>query len=592
MKILKRISLFALSGIMALSLGACSSKNAEEEQKKFDSFMEKQFVETMQKDYISMHTLIEHPEKYGINTSKVKVSLGERADIESQHKAAKAAAKTWEEFNKFDRDSLTDEQKVTYDSFKFQETLNQELNNKKFDYYQQLFASISGIHFQLPTLFSDWELRNEQDVKDLITLVKDVRPYVIDTLSYTREQADKGLLMTNLDEVKKYCDGILKNGTQSAVLSSMYKNIDAVKLDTKKATAYKKQLKEAFTSSFLPAYEDISKAMATFKKQKQNNEEGLAKFPKGKEYYALLLQQNIGSNKKVEDVKKMAETNYQTHLQSLQKTMMANLNLMKVFASGKYPTTKFKSYEEILAYISKQFTDDFPTVKDLKYHIRDVNEEIASSTGVAAYFNIPAIDGNGIKQLRVNPKSSDITSVPTYATVAHEGFPGHMFQYGYMYENVKSLYQKTLAQSNAYTEGYAVYAQYYAYKYLKDVDSAFLSAYKDNELAAYNAIIAADIGIHYEGWSLQKFTEYLTSKGIVLDDANAKSQYNQLQANPCAFEPYYVGYEEINAMKEKAQKELGDKFEDKAFHTALLKSGAVPFSVVENNVNAYIESNK
>ena len=66
---------------------------------------------------------------------------------------------------------------------------------------------------------------------------------------------------------------------------------------------------------------------------------------------------------------------------------------------------------------------DFPEVKNLKYNIKDINEEIASDSGVAAYFNIPSIDGDSIKQLRVNPKSSDIKSLSTYSTVSHEGFP-------------------------------------------------------------------------------------------------------------------------------------------------------------------------
>lgn len=48
---------------------------------------------------------------------------------------------------------------------------------------------------------------------------------------------------------------------------------------------------------------------------------------------------------------------------------------------------------------------DFPEVKNLKYNIKDINEEIASDSGVAAYFNIPSIDGDSVKQLRVNPKA-------------------------------------------------------------------------------------------------------------------------------------------------------------------------------------------
>ena len=416
---------------------------------------------------------------------------------------------------------------------------------------------------------------------------------IIDSASdLTKEQADKGLLMTNLDDVKKYCDGILKKGENSAILTSMYQNIDTLKLSKTKAESYKKQLKQAFTTSFLPAYQDISDLMKDLKKSGKNNDIGLAKFENGKAYYALLLQKSIGSNKSVDDIKKMMNTSFNTHLQNLQGIVINNLDIVKKITENKLPVTSFKSYDEILSYIKTQIPNDFPSVKELKYNIKAINDEIASSSGVAAYFNIPPLDGDGTKQLRVNPKTGAINKIQTYSTVAHEGFPGHMFQYSFMYENQQNLFRNACIDSSAYVEGYAVYAQYYAYNYLKDIDQNLLLALKENELASYNMIILADIGIHYEGWSLKDFKDHFNAIGFQLSDHDAMVQYSQLQANPCAFEPYYVGYEEIASLKEKAVKKLGDAFDDKAFHTALLKSGVAPFNVVEENINAYIEKGK
>lgn len=294
----------------------------------------------------------------------------------------------------------------------------------------------------------------------------------------------------------------------------------------------------------------------------------------------------------MDDIKKMMNTSFNTHLQNLQGIVINNLDIVKKITENKLPVTSFKSYDEILSYIKTQIPNDFPSVKELKYNIKAINDEIASSSGVAAYFNIPPLDGDGTKQLRVNPKTGAINKIQTYSTVAHEGFPGHMFQYSFMYENQQNLFRNACIDSSAYVEGYAVYAQYYAYNYLKDIDQNLLLALKENELASYNMIILADIGIHYEGWSLKDFKDHFNAIGFQLSDHDAMVQYSQLQANPCAFEPYYVGYEEIASLKEKAVKKLGDAFDDKAFHTALLKSGVAPFNVVEENINAYIEKGK
>ena len=101
MKIIKRLSLLALSGIMALSLGACSSKDPQEEQKKFDRFIEKQFIQQMESDYTTMHVYLKQPQKHGVDPTNVKVNLGERPTIENQHKAAEKAKKVWDEFKEF-----------------------------------------------------------------------------------------------------------------------------------------------------------------------------------------------------------------------------------------------------------------------------------------------------------------------------------------------------------------------------------------------------------------------------------------------------------------------------------------------------------
>ena len=78
--------------------------------------------------------------------------------------------------------------------------------------------------------------------------------------------------------------------------------------------------------------------------------------------------------------------------------------------------------------------------------------------------------------------------------------------------------------------------------------------------------------------------------GFQLTGESARLQYEQLWANPCAFEPYYVGYEQIRALKEQAQDALGDQFREEAFNAAILRSGSAPFSVVERNVEAYIQN--
>ena len=225
----------------------------------------------------------------------------------------------------------------------------------------------------------------------------------------------------------------------------------------------------------------------------------------------------------------------------------------------------------------------------MEYQIEEINEDLASDSGVTAYFHIPSLDGTSVKQLRVNPKTNDVQSLSTYTTVAHEGFAGHMYQYGYMYENLTSPFRKAIASAPAYSEGYATYVQYECMKYLEDMDEDMLELYQEAELLSNSLTILIDIGIHYEGWSKEDVSDFLEESGMMLDDESLTMLYQQLQANPAAFVPYYVGYEEIANMKEEVQEECGNTFDNKAFHQALLETGTATFEVVERHINRYVE---
>lgn len=580
MKKISKVWLVLLSALLLVMSVGCQDVRAQ-----FDKFIQAEFVNAMESDYMTAHIYLEHPENFGVDMSKIGVNLGIRPDMEAKKEYYRTVKERYQEFKTFNRKQLTDDQKDTYDIYDFVTSLELQLNEEKFDYYQPLFQSMSGVHTQLPTLLSDWIIRNEQDVQDLIDLVEDIRPYVASALEYTKKQEELGLLMLDLQSVIDYCDSIVQSGENSAVLSSMNQSIDALSLPAVKSEEYKRQLKAAFADSLIPAYEEIRNAMQIFLNG-NNNEEGLAQFPEGKEYFALLLQNNCGTNKSVEEIRAMMKERLNGHLSNLFRVMMVNPDFAEMLTGAQQPKTGFTSYTGMLDGIQQKMFQDFPQVSQLEYDIMDIHEEITSA-GVAAYFNIPALDGTTRKQLRVNPVGVDLSSVNTYGTVAHEGFPGHMYQIAYMYENLDSPYRKTVNGLLAYTEGYAVYAQYEAQKYLKNMDQNLLEAIREQELAINCMMILADIGVHYDGWSVAEFTDFFSAQGAEFTEGGAELQYRQIQANPCAFEPYYVGYEEIAEMKKEAQKALGSGFNNMEFNKALLKSGKAPFSVVRKNIEVY-----
>lgn len=574
---------------MAFSFTGCSKKDSGEEQKKFDEFMKQEFVESMEQSYPNTHIILENPKDYGVDTSKTKVQIDKELNETTMKENKELNEKSAKAFKEFDRDTLSDEQKETYDIYSYMLDYTTEMNDSKFDYMSMPLESMTGMHTQLPTLFSDWTLRNEQDVKDVITLMKSVRPYMDSILAYTKRQEEKGTLMLDIKSVKEYCEKVVKEDVNSSVLTGLNESIDNLKLGDDKTKQYKAELKKAFQEYFLPAYSDIIKTMKELDSSK-NNTLGLSHMKNGKEYYELLFKQATGTDKSIEDIKKELNSMSRSSLLAVQSVISKNKNLYDEYVNGKIKT-KYKDFESMLKDLDKDIKDDFPSVGTLNYRIRPIGEDLASG-GVAAYFNIPALDGTTPKQIRVNmlEDALNVQSLETFSTVAHEGIPGHMYQIAYAYKNVKDPWRNSMASFLGYTEGYATYTELYALKYLDGV-SADAVKLQQNMVVYQDCLIAlADIGIHYEGWTKEDLSNFLEENGLGVSDVS--DFYNQLQANPTAFLSYYVGYVQIANLKKDAQEELKDKFNDRDFHEAILKSGAAPFHVVEENVKDYIESAK
>lgn len=585
----KKITLLMLSAVMAFSFTGCSKKDSGEEQKKFDEFMKQEFVESMEQSYPNTHIILENPKDYGVDTSKTKVQIDKELNETTMKENKELNEKSAKAFKEFDRDTLSDEQKETYDIYSYMLDYTTEMNDSKFDYMSMPLESMTGMHTQLPTLFSDWTLRNEQDVKDVITLMKLVRPYMDSILAYTKKQEEKGTLMLDIKSVKEYCEKVVKEDVNSSVLTGLNESIDNLKLGDDKTKQYKAELKKAFQEYFLPAYSDIIKTMKELDSSK-NNTLGLSHMKNGKEYYELLFKQATGTDKSIEDIKKELNSMSRSSLLAVQSVISKNKNLYDEYVNGKIKT-KYKDFESMLKDLDKDIKDDFPSVGTLNYRIRPIGEDLASG-GVAAYFNIPALDGTTPKQIRVNmlEDALNVQSLETFSTVAHEGIPGHMYQIAYAYKNVKDPWRNSMASFLGYTEGYATYTELYALKYLDGV-SADAVKLQQNMVVYQDCLIAlADIGIHYEGWTKEDLSNFLEENGLGVSDVS--DFYNQLQANPTAFLSYYVGYVQIANLKKDAQEELKDKFNDRDFHEAILKSGAAPFHVVEENVKDYIESAK
>ncbi len=588
----KSIKILLLSLLLALPLSGCGGKQEnkpenKEMQKQFDEFIKNEFITEMENDYLSMHILLEHPEDFGVNPKNMKIQIGSKYSEEALDEDRKKLAETIKEFEAFDRDQLSDQQKDTYDCYRYMLDISDDASDEKFDYLGSSFNTMSGDHAQLPSLFADIVMRNEEDVKNVITLLKDVLPYMESNIAYTDKQLLENTMSINADEVISRCQEVVDAGMEGSTLTSMKKHVDEMDLSASVKAKYKKELEEAYRTSFLPAYKKVINYMKKLDKG-GNHTGGLATLDNGKEFYEILFRKATGSDDSVKNIKKRLEEEAQNAMLSAQNAVTSNPEALEAYMSNT-TSTGYKDYKGILTYLETAYKKDFPDVGKFNYNIEPLASDLATN-GIAAYFNIPAIDGTTPKEIRVNnTDKAAIDTISTFTTVAHEGIPGHMYQIQYAYNNLKNPWHLACANFSGYTEGYATYVELYSVNYI-DTDDAIKQLTEAMTVYEHAIIALIDIGIHYEGWSIDQLKQFCNEKG--LDSSQAQGIYDQICYNPTSFLSYYVGYMEIADLKKEAQKELGDKFTDLGFHTALLESGSAPFSVVERHIDAYIEANK
>lgn len=565
-------------------------------QKEFAEFVDYQYKTSIESAYVNMHIYYMDPEAAGLNLDNVDIVIDEVPSPEKNAEDREYYQGLKKTLETFDRTKLTAEQRDEYDSLVWEINTVLQMLDEKFDYYSQYFAPPNSLDQNIASILTSFELRNEREVQELITLINSIPDFVDGAIEYAKVQQEKELLLTDFDTVISGCDDVLNIGTDSFLLRKLHERVDELEeISSDNKEKYKAQITEAIEKSYLPSIQAIKDAMNEMKGG-YNNEEGLAAFPHGKEYFEIMMNYQMGLiDVPVEEMKSLLEERESKHMEALYEYISTNPEAMPIvmgLQDGQVETTGYTDYMEILEYLKSVMYQDHPEVKHLEYNVEPADaEEKLDEKNVAAYFLIPPLDGDHKQQMRINPSNQNVDSIDSYMTITHEGFPGHMYQYAYIYDNLYSDYLKTLGV-NGNVEGYAVYAQYHAFDYLKDVNDATKVVSQLNAKMSYIMYSLVDIGINYEGWSRKETLDHLTDMGYQLTEDDVDGIYDYLRANPATYEPYAYGYELIEILREKAEEELGDKFNIREFNTALLNAGPTPYSVVQRHINTYIASAK
>lgn len=547
-----------------------SSLHAESSDRQFRTFTRSLFQTEVSANTISLHYTLRSPSDYGI--ADIPATYG---SLSSDPVAAKASVRNvLSSLLEFDPDTLSSENALT---FKILDTyLKNASTGTDYLLYQEPLGPVSGIHTQLPVLLSEYSFYDTQDVETYLALLKETPSYFDSVIRFEQKKAASGLFMPDYqaDSVLDTCQSFIDMGKENYLVSTFNERIASLDLlPENKKDSFQKENMKLVTEEIYPAYQNLITAIKSLK-GKGMNEQGLSHFPYGKKYYEYLVRQTTGCNESISRLRLMTRAQILEDLSAMQKILFpADAALTQ--ASVLEQT----SPDSMLDDLRSKITDTFPEIPDVDFQVKYVPESMQDYLSPAFYM-IPAIDNLTENVIYINNGQTS-SGLNLYTTLAHEGYPGHLYQTVYFSASEPDPIRSIL-DFGGYVEGWATYAEMMSY-YLAPLPKTEASLLQKNSSVILGLYALADMGIHYDGWSVTDTVRFFSDYGI--NDPNAvQSVYKLIIGSPANYLKYYIGYLKFYELKKEMADALGNQFSQKEFHRAVLDVGPAPFEIVYDEV--------
>ena len=547
-----------------------SSLHAESSDRQFRTFTRSLFQTEVSANTISLHYTLRSPSDYGI--ADIPATYG---SLSSDPVAAKASVRNvLSSLQEFDPDTLSLENALT---FKILDTyLKNASTGTDYLLYQEPLGPVSGIHTQLPVLLSEYSFYDTQDVETYLALLKETPSYFDSVIQFEQKKAASGLFMPDYqaDSVLDTCQSFIDMGKENYLVSTFNERIASLDLlPENKKDSFQKENMKLVTEEIYPAYQNLITAIKSLK-GKGMNEQGLSHFPYGKKYYEYLVRQTTGCNESISRLRLMTRAQILEDLSAMQKVLFpADAALTQ--ASVLEQT----SPDSMLDDLRSKITDTFPEIPDVDFQVKYVPESMQDYLSPAFYM-IPAIDNLTENVIYIN-NGQTASGLNLYTTLAHEGYPGHLYQTVYFSASEPDPIRSIL-DFGGYVEGWATYAEMMSY-YLAPLPKTEASLLQKNSSVILGLYALADMGIHYDGWSVTDTVRFFSDYGI--NDPNAvQSVYKLIIGSPANYLKYYIGYLKFYELKKEMADAMGNQFSQKEFHRAVLDVGPAPFEIVYDEV--------
>lgn len=606
--------------LVSFFLPGCQKQTAEETNLAFEKFTNELFCQETASNTVNLHYTLRNPEEFGIREAPVTFGTFE-TDENRKLASVENIRRAMEEF---DPEQLSVTNRLTFDVLDYY--MDRLKENAEFTLYEEPLGLVSGIHTQLPVLLSEYQFYDREDVDIYLELMKMTPEYFQSLIAFEQAKSDAGLFMSDAAamQVVEQCKVFMNMGESNYLITTFVDRIGQVRgLSEKEKSIYIQRNALMLTSYVLPAYSKLSAALQSLMGTGVNDQ-GLCYFPEGKEYYEQVVKVSTGSERSVSEMKDLTKRQIVEDLEAMERVLGITQDDRMKHVVGKGSDTQEGNVQQeegaaqggnvqqdsnaaegnvsqeaaalignpeeaheaaamdtanpisILNGLKKEIAKTFPTAPDTTVSVKYVPEALQGNLSPAFYM-IPAIDSYEENVIYVNQAHMG-NPLTLFTTLAHEGFPGHLYQNVY-YAGTDPDPVRSMFNTGGYVEGWATYAEMCSY-YLAPITKEQATILQKNSSIILGLYTLADIGIHYDGWSRVDTLAFFSNYGI--QDVNTVNRiYDLVLGSPGNYAKYYIGYVEFLELKKEYAAEKGTDFSQKKFHKDVLMTGPAPFELVE-----------
>lgn len=565
----------------------------------FRDITDQLFYEDITMDTLSLHYTLAYPFLHSIDTYPLTLPEYNKDNL---FRSKSKMENTFFNLSAMDTSILSEEEKYCHTLL--QDYFSTQIKGFPFTYFEECFSPSSGIVVNYPILMAEYTFRTKKDITDYLTLLKDTPNYFSSYLSFQEERAQNGhcLASVSLQETLEQCETIItmeEIEQNSHFLQITFRERLALLvakdvISQKQALHYIEVNNTILKKIVYPAYQNLKNSLLSI--PKKQSPEGLYNKESGKEYYQWLANKLTGSSLSVSEMLEILTKDYEKNLQQFQLLQQ-----------------KIQSYPDYETYIEKPFpikdkntmlktlqyfiSTDFPSLssfsdRPIQTTIKSVSSCMEEYTSPAFYL-LPPIDDIWQNTIYIN-NSSTPEGLELFTTLAHEGYPGHLYQtvYYQLYSNEKEVpFIRHIMNYEGYVEGWAIYCEFmafdYATKLYPEEEQDFYSLWhellvtdKKLQLAMLSIL---DIKLHYYDDSFQVAKNLLNQYDIV-NEKIISDTYRYILEEPGNYLKYYFGYLSLIDLKEKTKTYMGSDFTDKQFHELLLNAGPSDFENLQKRL--------